>query len=180
MEEVSSVLSSVPEMLDGLETYLTPYIWGNYSILVLPPSFPIGGMENPLLTFASPTIISEDRSQVYIATHEIAHSWFGNDVTCQNWNNFWLNEGFTVFAERKVSAKIHGKDFALVNAYIANNTMYNSMVDFGLTNSYSSLYPDVGTDKPDNMFSMIPYEKGYKLLYYIETLVGEEHMQKLL
>lgn len=86
-----------------METYLTPYIWGNYSILVLPPSFPFGGMENPLLTFASPTIITGDKSQVNVATHEIAHSWSGNSVTCRNWSSFWLNEGFTVFIERKIT-----------------------------------------------------------------------------
>lgn len=99
-------------LLGNATEYLTPYIWGNYTILILPPSFPFGGMENPLLTFASPTIIVGDRSQVYVATHEICHSWTGNDVTCKDWDSFWLNEGFTVFEERKVSGKIHGEQFA--------------------------------------------------------------------
>lgn len=111
-------------LLDKAENYLTPYIWGHYAILILPPSFPMGGMENPLLTFASPTIITGDKSQVYVATHEIAHSWTGNEVTCENWSNLWLNEGFTVFEERKVSGEIHGKDFSLVNAYLGNISMY--------------------------------------------------------
>ena len=104
LDAVAEELKSLPDLLDKAEAYLTPYIWGNYSVLVLPPSFPMGGMENPLLTFASPTIITGDKSQVYVATHEIAHSWTGNDVTCENWSNMWLNEGFTVFEERKVSA----------------------------------------------------------------------------
>lgn len=78
----------------------------------------MGGMENPQLTFASPTIITDDRSQVYVATHEIVHSWTGNTVTCKNWNHLWLNEGFTVFIERKVSAVLNGEDFALEEAYI--------------------------------------------------------------
>jgi leukotriene-A4 hydrolase len=103
-------------LLDMTEEYLTPYIWGNYSILVLPPSFPYGGMENPLLTFASPTIIVGDGSQVYVATHEIAHSWTGNEVTCKDWSNMWLNEGFTVFEERKVSERVHGTEFAKIEA----------------------------------------------------------------
>lgn len=98
-------------------------------------------MENPLLTFASPTIITGDKSQVYVATHEIAHSWTGNEVTCENWSNMWLNEGFTVFEERKVSAQIHGKDFSLVNAYLGNISMYHDMQSYGLNNSYSSLDP---------------------------------------
>lgn len=78
MDEVASTLASVPELVNSMDKYLTPYIWGKYAILVLPPSFPMGGMENPLLTFASPTIITSDKSQVYVATHEIAHSWTGN------------------------------------------------------------------------------------------------------
>jgi leukotriene-A4 hydrolase len=124
---VASELESLPELLAKTEEYLTDYIWGNYTILVLPPSFPFGGMENPLLTFASPTIITGDKSQVYVATHEIAHSWTGNEVTCENWSNMWLNEGFTTFEERKVSAQIHGKDFSLVNAYLGNISMYQDM-----------------------------------------------------
>lgn len=108
MDFVANELETLETLLDEAETYLTPYIWGNYTIVVLPPSFPFGGMENPLLTFASPTIIVGDKSQVYVATHEIAHSWTGNDVTCRDWENFWINEGFTVFSERKVSGKIYG------------------------------------------------------------------------
>ena len=96
-------LSDLEKFLDTTEAFLTPYIWGTYTVLVLPASFPYGGMENPLLTFASPTIIVGDKSQVYVATHEIAHSWTGNEVTCKDWSNMWLNEGFTVFEERKVS-----------------------------------------------------------------------------
>ena len=97
MDSVANELSSLQTLFDTVESYITPYIWVNYSILILPPSFPMGGMENPLLTFASPTIITGDKSQVDVATHEIAHSWTGNQVTCNNWSNFWLNEGFTVF-----------------------------------------------------------------------------------
>lgn len=103
MEKVATELAELETLLDTTEAYIGEYIWGNYTVIVLPPSFPMGGMENPLLTFASPTIIVGDFSQVYVATHEIAHSWTGNTVTCQNWESFWLNEGFTVFIERKVS-----------------------------------------------------------------------------
>jgi leukotriene-A4 hydrolase len=112
-------LSDLENILDTMESYLNPpnpYEWGTYAIIVQPPSFPIGGMENPLLTFASPTIIVGDKSQVYVATHEIGHSWTGNQVTCRDWSNFWLNEGFTVFLERKVSGIIHGTEFSLVNS----------------------------------------------------------------
>ena len=167
-------------MLDTAENYLTPYIWGNYTILVLPPSFPMGGMENILLTFASPTIITGDKSQVDVATHEIAHSWTGNDVTCENWSNMWLNEGFTVFEERKVSAQLHGVDFSKVAAFLGNISMVGDMQDYGMDSNYSSLYPIVGDNLPDDAFSEIPYEKGFQLLYYMESLIGEEKMQTLL
>jgi len=180
MNETAECLASLPTLLDNAEKYLTPYIWGNYSIIVLPPSFPMGGMENPLLTFASPSIITDDRSQVYVATHEIAHSWTGNEVTCENWSNLWLNEGFTVFEERKVSAGIHGVDFSKVNAYLGNISMYENMLSYGLDNSYASLYPVIEDDKPDNSFSEIPYEKGFQLLYYLESLLGEADFQKML
>ena len=176
----AEVLDSLQRLLDTAEDYLTPYIWGTYAILVLPPAFPFGGMENPLLTFASPTIITADKSQVDVATHEIAHSWTGNDVTCENWSNLWLNEGFTVFEERKVSARIHGEDFSKASAFLGNISMYEDMLGYGLNNSYSSLYPVMNGDAPDASFSTVPYEKGFQLLYYLETLIGEDHMQALL
>jgi len=103
MDKVYTELEGMALLLDTTEEYMGTYIWGNYTIIILPPSFPMGGMENPLLTFASPTIIVGDKSQVYVATHEMAHSWTGNTVTCRNWEHFWLNEGWTVFVERKVS-----------------------------------------------------------------------------
>jgi leukotriene-A4 hydrolase len=180
MEACVSELENLQVMLDTAESYLTPYIWGNYTILVLPPSFPMGGMENILLTFASPTIITGDKSQVDVATHEIAHSWTGNDVTCENWSNMWLNEGFTVFEERKVSGKIHGVDFSKVASFLGNISMVDSMEDYGMDSNYSSLFPIVGDNLPDDAFSEIPYEKGFQLLYYMESLIGEDNMQTML
>lgn len=180
LDKVAWELDELETFLDYAEDYLTPYIWGNYSILVLPPSFPLGGMENPLLTFASPTIITGDKSQVDVAIHEIAHSWTGNDVTCENWSNLWLNEGFTVFEERKVSARIHDVDFSKVNAYVGNTSATSDMISYGLTNSFSSLYPVLDTELPDDSFSEIPYEKGFQLLWYLESLIGPELMQGML
>jgi leukotriene-A4 hydrolase len=181
LDAVATELVELPTFLDKAEAYLTPYIWGNYTILILPPSFPMGGMENPLLTFASPTIITGDKSQVDVAIHEIAHSWTGNEVTCENWSNFWLNEGFTVFEERKVSAELHDEDFSKVNAFIGNISATQDMLGYGLESNYSSLYPEIGTAFPDDSFSTVPYEKGFQLLYYMETeLIGATNMQELL
>jgi leukotriene-A4 hydrolase len=123
MEAALFEFENLDRLLDETESYLTPYAWGNFSMLVLPPSFPYGGMENPLLTFVSPTLITGDKSQVHVVTHEIAHSWTGNLVTCRNWEHFWLNEGFTVFEERKISAKLNGEEFAKVSAMLGNSLL---------------------------------------------------------
>jgi len=180
MDKVANELEDMGDLLDAVEEYMGPYIWGNYTIIVLPPSFPMGGMENPLLTFASPTIIVGDKSQVYVATHEMAHSWTGNEITCQNWENFWLNEGFTVFVERHVSGEIHGEDFSKVAALLGNTSMYQDMENFGLDNTYSSLHPVLRGDNPDSSFSEVCYEKGFQLLYYLESLIGRQQMKKFL
>ena len=180
MEKVATELSDMGTLLDTVEEYMGPYIWGNYTIIVLPPSFPMGGMENPLLTFASPTIIVGDKSQVYVATHEMAHSWTGNEVTCENWEDFWLNEGFTVFIERHVSGELHGEDFSKVSALLGNTSMYQDMENYGLTNTYSSLQPVLRGDNPDHSFSTVPYEKGFQLLYYMASLIGRPEMKNFL
>jgi len=129
----------------------------------MPPSFPIGGMENPLLTFASPSIITKsgDKSGITVAIHEIAHSWTGNTVTCANWRNLWLNEGFTVFMERKADFILFGEDFYKMDAINGNDSMVTDMMKFGLKDSFSSLNPDVKGRNPDDAFSTVPYEKGF-------------------
>ena len=180
MDSVAAELEDMGLLLDTVEEYMGPYIWGNYTILVLPPSFPMGGMENPLLTFASPTIIVGDKSQVYVATHEMAHSWTGNEVTCENWENFWLNEGFTVFIERHVSGVLHGEDFSKVSALLGNTTLYGDILNFGETDSFSSLHPVLRGRNPDSSFSEVPYEKGFQLLYYMESLIGRDQMKAFL
>lgn len=152
--EYAKILHNLGDLLNKTEAYVKyPYVWGTYTILVLPPSFPVGGMENPLLTFASPTIMVPDGSQIYVATHEIAHSWTGNLVTCQDWSNLWLNEGFTTFIERRVSAIENGEDFSAVESLLGNASYYDDMESFGTNNSYSSLYPLIGSNAPDSASS---------------------------
>ena len=112
-----------------------------------------------------------------MATHEIAHSWTGNEVTCRDWSNMWLNEGFTVFEERKVSGQIHGAEFAKIEAQLGNVSLWVDIMNYGINNSYSSLYPVLNGDTPDDSFSQLPYEKGFQFLTYLETLVGENNFQ---
>ena len=142
LDRYAKELEDLETYLDATEEWMTPYIWGSYTVIILPASFPYGGMENPLLTFASPTIIVGDKSQVYVATHEIAHSWTGNQVTCKDWSNMWLNEGFTVFEERKVSAILKkSNDFALREAQLGNVSLWVDIMNYGVNNTFSSLYP---------------------------------------
>ena len=102
MDAAAKELEDLEVYLNMTEEYLTPYIWVPYNALILPPSHPMGGMEHPLLTTLSPTMIVGDKSQAALAVHEIAHSWVGNLVTCSKWENYWLNEGFATFVERHV------------------------------------------------------------------------------
>jgi leukotriene-A4 hydrolase len=177
-EDIDRCVAELVDMqifLDEVEKYLTPYIWGIYQILILPPSFPMGGMENPLLTFASPTIIVGDKSQVSVVIHEMAHSWTGNTVTCRDWENFWLNEGFTVWVERHVQWTLFGYDFMQVSATLGNQTL---AIDCGIYDeispSYTSIHPVLKGDNPDASFTTVPYEKGFQFLYYINSTIGDE------
>lgn len=183
MPNASSQLSDLETYLVTVENYTgIPYDWDIYRIVIMPPSFPFGGMENPLLTFASPSIITlnGEKSGVGVAIHEIAHSWTGNTVTCSNWSNLWINEGFTVFLERKADLKLFGPDYYKTDSINGNDSMWTDMLNFGLQNNFSSLFPLVQGQNPDNAFSTIPYEKGFQFLTYLETLIGENQMQTLI
>ncbi|VDN30616.1 unnamed protein product [Cylicostephanus goldi] len=107
--EKRDISSSTEKILQTAEGIAGPYRWGRYDLVVLPPTFPFGGMENPCLTFVTPTLLSGDRSLVNVVAHEIAHSWTGNLVTNASWEHFWLNEGFTVFLERKIHGRLQGE-----------------------------------------------------------------------
>lgn len=154
------------------EKLLTPYTWDIYDLLLLPGSFPYGGMENPCLTFVTPTLLAGDRSLVDVVAHEIAHSWFGNLVTTSTWEHFWLNEGFTVFLERKIVGQLHGEKMRHFSALIGWKALEESIRRFGNDNPLTALVPNLTNVDPDDSFSSVPYEKGFNLLFYLEKLVG--------
>lgn len=162
----------VEHMLVAAESLMGPYVWGDYDILVLPPSFPFGGMENPCLTFATPTLIAGDRSLTNVIVHEITHSWTGNLVTNKTWEHFWLNEGFTRFIEDKIVGLLDGEKMRHFMAIIGWNDLVGDIEVFGPTNKLTALQPDLKAVLPDDAFSSVPYEKGSAFLFYIESLVG--------
>ena len=156
------------------EAYTTPYEWGEYNLLILPSSCPVGGMENPTLTFVTPSLIAGDKSLANVVAHEISHSWSGNLVTMDNWSDFWLNEGFTMFLQRKIIEKAYDLDMAKLDAMFMYNELSNDIVKFGESKSFSSLKPYLVGRHADDAFSEIPYEKGFNFLYYLENLVNPE------
>ncbi|KAJ3410980.1 Leukotriene A-4 hydrolase [Chytridiales sp. JEL 0842] len=147
------------------EKLLTPYIWGIYDLLI---------MENPSLTFATPSLLAGDRSLVDVVAHEIAHSWAGNLVTTQNWEHFWLNEGFTVCIERKIMGLLHGESVRHFSAIIGEKALKESVKLFEEMGrpEFSSLRPVLDGVDPDDAFSSVPYEKGFHLLFYLENILG--------
>lgn len=161
------------------ESYLSEYNWKVFDILLLPPGFPFGGMENPNLTFVTPSLIAGDRSLANVIIHELAHSWTGNLVTNANWDNFWMNEGFTVFFERKMIQILYGNDMRHLHAQIGHSELQNDVESFGIDHKYTRLFPDVQNDTPDNSFSTVPYEKGFTFLYFLEKLIGEQNFQNI-
>jgi len=172
--ELSKIdFSETEEMLTTAESLCGPYVWGDYDILVLPPSFPFGGMENPCLTFATPTLLSGDKSNANVIAHEIAHSWTGNLVTNSNFEHFWLNEGFTVFTERKILGRMRGEQMRHFHAILGWRDLEEAvMSQFGPTHAFTALVPDLSGVDPDDAFSSIPYEKGSTFLWYLEEVVG--------
>ncbi len=165
-------------MIAAVEDLYGPYRWGRYDLLVLPPSFPFGGMENPLLTFATPTVIAGDKSLVSLVAHELAHSWSGNLVTNATWSDFWLNEGFTVYVERRVLEKVYGRERADMEAVLGRRQLEQEMSR--LPESDRVLYIDLAGRDPDDGVTLVPYEKGALLLRTIEKAVGRERFDVFL
>lgn len=172
--------AEVEEMMDIAEELYGPYKWERYDLIVLPPSFPFGGMENPRLTFATPTILAGDRSLVSLVAHELAHSWSGNLVTNATWNDFWLNEGFTVYFENRIMEGLKGRDYSEMLAYISYQDLTNEVTDMGLENPDTRLAIELSGRNPDDGMTAIAYDKGYYFLRLIEETVGREEFDAFL
>ncbi|RDC63111.1 M1 family metallopeptidase [Adhaeribacter pallidiroseus] len=164
--------SEMENMLLVAEQLYGAYPWGRYDLLVLPPSFPFGGMENPCLTFATPTIITGDRSLTSLVAHELAHSWSGNLVTNATWNDFWLNEGFTVYFERRIMENVYGADYADMLKVLGFQDLLITLNELGPTNPDTCLKLHLANRDPDDGLTEIAYEKGNLFLLTLENVVG--------
>jgi len=160
------------KMVTAAESLYGPYQWNRYDLIILPPSFPFGGMENPELTFCTPTVIAGDRSETSLVAHELAHSWSGNLVTNATWNDFWLNEGFTVYFERRIMEFLYGKDYAEMLTVIGNSALRSTYQLLSETPELTSLKLKLEGKDADDGMNPIAYEKGFNLLLWIENQVG--------
>ncbi|MBK7292519.1 MAG: M1 family metallopeptidase [Holophagaceae bacterium] len=165
--------AGVEDMILKAEALFGPYPWDRYDMLVLPPSFPYGGMENPRMTFLTPTLLAGDRSLVDVVAHELAHSWTGNLVTNASMEHFWLNEGFTVWAERRILRTLHGPDAAALGWAMGQKALEDSLDRFKNEPHLTVLRMHLQGIDPDDAFSSIPYEKGARLVAALEKEVGE-------
>lgn len=164
----------VEEFLQAGEKLFGPYVWGRYDILVMPPSFPYGGMENPCLTFVTPCIVVGDKSLTDVVIHEITHSWFGNLVTNASWGEFWLNEGFTMFGQRRIEEHLYGRPWMCLEAMTGRALLRRHMDEEGDSDMTKlRIKLESGID-PDDTYTETPYEKGFMFVSYLRHLALKE------
>jgi aminopeptidase N len=174
VDAVQEEFSEMEKMMVEAEKLYGKYAWEQFDVIVLPPSFPFGGMENPRLTFATPTLIAGDKSLTSVIAHELAHSWSGNLVTNTTWDDFWLNEGFTVYFENRIMEALYGKDRANMMGLIARQDLDEEIAGFKDTPEETHLKLDLTGRNPDDGMTSIAYDKGFLFLKTLEETVGRE------
>ena len=177
IERAAEEFSDTPKMMKAAEELYGPYRWDRYDLLVLPPSFPYGGMENPRLTFLTPTVLAGDKSLVALVAHELAHSWSGNLVTNATWNDFWLNEGFTTYIEHRLTEKLYGREYAEMLWLLGLTEVREELATLPVEDQ--SLAVDFSERDPDDVPG-IAYEKGALFLRHLEEAAGRERWDQFL
>jgi leukotriene-A4 hydrolase len=180
VERAAWEMADTEKMIAAAEALYGPYRWERYDVLVLPPSFPYGGMENPRLTFATPTMLAGDRSLVALIAHELAHSWSGNLVTNATWNDFWLNEGFTVYFEARIMEAVYGREYTEMQAQLSKRELEEFVARVGADSRQTWLVADLAAGDPDDVPAPIAYDKGYFFLRNLEESFGRERFDKFL
>ncbi|XP_059308250.1 leucine aminopeptidase-like [Lycium ferocissimum] len=172
LDAAATEFAGTEEMIQVGEKLFGPYDWERFDLLVLPPSFPYGGMENPRMVFLTPTVIKGDASGAQVVAHELAHSWTGNLITNKNNDHFWLNEGFTTYAERRIVEAVQGEDIAALNIGIGWRGLVEEMERFKDNMEFTKLRTNQAGIDPDDVYSQVPYEKGFQFLWRIERQIG--------
>lgn len=182
VDAASDEFRDVESMLRTCESLFGPYRWGRYDLLVLPPSFMWGGMENPRLSFITATLIAGDRSLVSLIAHELAHSWSGNLVTNADWNSIWLNEGFTTYLERRIVAALYGAERQAMEDVLGLQSLRRDMADLKSRGDeeLTRLAIDLRGRDPDDGFSDVAYEKGRLFIGFLESRLGRERLDRFL
>ncbi len=178
LEKAAWELSDTERMISAAEDLYGPYRWDRYDVIFLPSSFPFGGMENPRLTFATPTILAGDRSLVALIAHELAHSWSGNLVTNASWNDFWLNEGFTVYFEQRIMEAVYGRKYSEMLARLSLDGLLSEISELEARDTWLKL--DLTDRSPDDGMTSIAYDKGYFFLRMLEEKIGRETWDRFL
>ena len=172
LDAAAREFSGVEAMIEAAERLFGAYDWERFDLLVMPPSFPYGGMENPRLTFLTPSLIAGDRSLVNVVAHELAHSWTGNLVSNATAEHFWLNEGFTVYAERRILEALESREASELHAAVGRRELRRDLGQLAAQPELTRLRTQLQGIDPDHAFSIVPYEKGYLLLRALEESEG--------
>lgn len=172
IEAAAAELSDTESMIEIAEQLYGPYRWERYDMLVLPPSFPFGGMENPRLTFLTPTFIAGDKSLVSLIAHELAHSWSGNLVTNDSWSSIWLNEGFTTYVQSRIVEKAYGRERERMETSLSEADLMAELKDMPAADQ--SFRPNLVGRDPDDGLSSVPYDKGQWFLRWLEESYGRD------
>jgi hypothetical protein len=178
MARAAAEFADTEKMMEVAEKLYGPYRWGRYDILVLPPSFPYGGMENPRLTFATPTILAGDKSLIALVAHELAHSWSGNLVTNATWSDFWLNEGFTTYVQSRIVEAVYGAERAQMEAALEWQDLQDAIQTKPPQDQLLRL--DLQDRDPEEGVTDIPYIKGALFLRHLESAYGRSRFDAFL
>ncbi|MCA0893210.1 M1 family metallopeptidase [Microbulbifer agarilyticus] len=178
LDAAAAEFEDTEDMLEVTEKNYGPYRWDRYDLLILPPSFPFGGMENPRLSFITPTVIAGDKSLVALIAHELAHSWSGNLITNASWRDLWLNEGFTTYLTNRIMQFVYGDERYQMEMALGYDDLKADLDDREDKDEIMAI--DLRGRDPDEVFSNIPYEKGSLFLYELEQKIGRENFDQFL
>lgn len=179
LDAAAEEFSETPQMEEANTKLYGPYRWGRYDLIVLPPSFPYGGMENPRLSFLTPTLVAGDKSLTNVVAHELAHSWSGNLVTNSSWRDAWLNEGFTSYVENRVMEELYGERRAIMEQVLDMEGMKRAISEAKRPELTHLKMPE-DMEHPDDAFTLVSYIKGANFLFFLEDRFGRDKFDPFL